>query len=142
MHLHRLACAAALMAGALSVHASEGVSADEIRIGMVNVQTGPAAGLGKGMRSGAEAVFKQVNAKGGVNGRKIELLVGDDGYEPDKAVDETLERLSVPIRNRERVRCMRGFSVVKGSQAISALQAAAAVGTAGDKCQRATPTGR
>jgi len=93
MHLHRLACAAALAVSALTVHATEGVSADEIRIGMVNVQSGPAAGLGKGMRSGAEAVFKAVNAKGGVNGRKINLLVGDDGYEPDKAVDETLKMI-------------------------------------------------
>jgi ABC-type branched-subunit amino acid transport system substrate-binding protein len=30
------------------------------------------------------------NAKGGEHGRKISLVVGDDGYEPDKAVDETL----------------------------------------------------
>jgi branched-chain amino acid transport system substrate-binding protein len=38
-------------------------------------------------------VFNQVNAKGGVHGRKIELLVGDDGYEPDRAVDETLKMI-------------------------------------------------
>lgn len=62
---------------------------------MVNVQTGPASGLGKGMRAGAEAVFlNQVNAKGGVHGRKMELFgVGDDGYEPDRAVDETLKMM-------------------------------------------------
>lgn len=72
---------------------TEGLSASAVRIGMVNVQTGPAAGLGKGMRAGAEAVFKQVNAKGGVHGRRIELLVGDDGYEPNKAVDETLKMI-------------------------------------------------
>jgi ABC-type branched-subunit amino acid transport system substrate-binding protein len=75
------------------VQATEGISPTEIRIGMVNVQTGPAAGLGKGMKSGAEAVFKAVNAKGGVNGRKINLVVGDDGYEPNKAVDETLKMI-------------------------------------------------
>jgi branched-chain amino acid transport system substrate-binding protein len=79
---------------ALPVFANtEGVSATAVRIGMVNVQSGPAAGLGKGMKSGAEAVFKAVNAKGGVNGRQIELVVGDDGYEPDKAVDETLKMI-------------------------------------------------
>lgn len=72
---------------------TDGVSAGALRLGMVNVQTGPASGLGKGMRSGAEAVFKQVNAKGGVHGRQIELLVGDDGYEPDKAIDETLKMI-------------------------------------------------
>lgn len=84
----------ALAAASLSATANtDGLSAGAVRIGMVNVQTGPASGLGKGMRSGAEAVFKQVNAKGGVHGRKIELLVGDDGYEPDKAVDETLKMI-------------------------------------------------
>jgi ABC-type branched-subunit amino acid transport system substrate-binding protein len=72
---------------------TDGISAGALRLGMVNVQTGPAAGLGKGMRSGAEAVFKQINAKGGVHGRQIELLVGDDGYEPDKAIDETLKMI-------------------------------------------------
>ena len=83
-----------LLAAAFSAHANtDGVSAGALRIGMVNVQTGPASGLGKGMRSGAEAVFSQVNAKGGVHGRKIELLVGDDGYEPDRAVDETLKMI-------------------------------------------------
>ncbi len=78
---------------ALPALAADGVSASEIKIGMVNVQSGPAAGLGQGMKSGAEAVFKAVNAKGGVNGRKINLVIGDDGYEPDKAVDETLKMI-------------------------------------------------
>ncbi len=91
MRRHCFALAAALAAA--PTFAAEGVSASEIKIGMVNVQSGPAAGLGQGMKSGAEAVFKAVNAKGGVNGRKINLVVGDDGYEPDKAVDETLKMI-------------------------------------------------
>jgi ABC-type branched-subunit amino acid transport system substrate-binding protein len=73
--------------------ASDGLSPTEIKLGMVNVQTGPASGLGKGMRSGAEAVFKAINAKGGVHGRKVNLVIGDDGYEPNRAVDETLKMI-------------------------------------------------
>ncbi|HUN69877.1 MAG TPA: ABC transporter substrate-binding protein [Burkholderiales bacterium] len=84
--------AAALMAAA-GAHANTGISDAEIKLGMVNVQSGPASGLGKGMRAGAEAVFKDVNAKGGVHGRKINLFVGDDGYEPNRAVDETLKMI-------------------------------------------------
>jgi ABC-type branched-subunit amino acid transport system substrate-binding protein len=76
-----------------SAQATDGITATEVKIGMVNVQTGPAAGLGKGMRYGAEAVFKSVNSKGGVHGRQINLVVGDDGYEPDKAIDETLKMI-------------------------------------------------
>lgn len=83
-----------LAAAAAAAHANvEGVTAAEVRIGMVNVQSGPAAGLGKGMREGAQAVFKAVNAAGGVHGRQINLLVGDDGYEPDRAIDETLKMI-------------------------------------------------
>ena len=91
LHAFSLGLAAAL-ATSLSF-AVDGVSDAEIRIGMVNVQTGPASGLGRGMRSGAEAVFKAVNAKGGVHGRKISLVVSDDGYEPNRAVDETLKMI-------------------------------------------------
>jgi len=92
MRLQPIVIAAAALAGA-PAFAAEGISPTEIKIGMVNVQSGPAAGLGKGMKSGAEAVFKAVNAKGGINGRKINLVIGDDGYEPDKAVDETLKMI-------------------------------------------------
>ena len=95
--MHKLSllvlASAGLTAFTPSVHAVDGLSATEVKIGMVNVQTGPASGLGKGMRQGAEAVFKAVNGKGGVHGRQINLLVGDDGYEPDKAIDETLKMI-------------------------------------------------
>lgn len=95
-NLFTLRSLCAFAAAALSLPAtaqSDGVSAGEIRIGMVNAQSGPASGLGKGMLQGAQAVFNEVNAKGGVHGRKIQLVVGDDGYEPDKAVDETLKMI-------------------------------------------------
>ena len=85
-----LALAAALP---LAAFAEDGITDAEIKLGMVNVQSGPAAGLGKGMRAGAEAYFKEVNAKGGVHGRKIKLAVADDGYEPNRAVDETLKMI-------------------------------------------------
>jgi ABC-type branched-subunit amino acid transport system substrate-binding protein len=90
---HRLTLVALACAISAPALGADGVSAGEIKIGMVNVQTGPASGLGLGMRSGAEAVFKAVNAKGGVNGRQIKLIIGDDGYEPNKAVDETLKMI-------------------------------------------------
>lgn len=106
---HRIALTTAAVALALAfgsrAHAqADGVSAGEIRIGMVNVQSGPASGLGKGMREGAEAVFKEVNAKGGVHGRKIALVVADDGYEPDRAVDETLKMIE-----KEKVFSLFGY---------------------------------
>lgn len=71
--------------------ANNGVTDTEIKLGMANAQTGPAAGLGVGFRAGAEAWFNKVNAAGGVHGRKIVLQVEDDGYEPNRTVDATLK---------------------------------------------------
>ncbi|MDR3415649.1 MAG: ABC transporter substrate-binding protein [Nevskia sp.] len=84
--------AATALAGPLYA-ADQGVSDAEIRMGMVNAQSGAASGLGTGMRIGADAVFKDVNAKGGINGRKINLLVDDDGYDPNKSIDATLKMI-------------------------------------------------
>ena len=73
--------------------ADPGITDTEIRLGMVNAQSGAASGLGKGMRAGAEAVFNEVNANGGIHGRQINLIVSDDQYEPDKAIDATLKMI-------------------------------------------------
>ncbi|HTD06312.1 ABC transporter substrate-binding protein [Undibacterium sp.] len=70
--------------------ADPGITDTEIRLGMVNAQSGAASGLGQGMLAGAEAIFKEVNANGGIHGRKINLIVLDDQYDPNKAIDATL----------------------------------------------------
>lgn len=87
-----------------NLYAGDGVTLTEIKLGMVNAQHGPAEGLGKGMLAGADSVFKEVNAKGGINGRKISLVVADDGYEPDRAIDETLKMIE-----QERVFALFGY---------------------------------
>jgi ABC-type branched-subunit amino acid transport system substrate-binding protein len=66
-------------------------AAETIKIGMVNDQSGPNKGAGKSMRIGVEAYFKAVNEKGGVNGRKLELVTFNDQYVPDKTVDGLLK---------------------------------------------------
>jgi branched-chain amino acid transport system substrate-binding protein len=40
------------------------------------------------MQAGLLAAFKEANEAGGVHGRKIELLSRDDGYEPDKSIEQ------------------------------------------------------
>jgi len=69
--------------------AASGVTADKIVIGESAAFSGPAQALGKAMREGALAYFNEVNRNGGVNGRRIELVSLDDGYEPDRAVANT-----------------------------------------------------
>lgn len=51
--------------------------------------TGPAAQLGLQFNRGARLVFDNVNARGGVNGKKIELVLRDDGYDPSRTAKNT-----------------------------------------------------
>ena len=52
-----------------------------IKIAQTIALSGPLAELGQAMHQGAVACFTAVNAKGGVNGRPIELTAADDGYD-------------------------------------------------------------
>lgn len=72
-----------------SAQAETGVTADTILIGQSAPMSGPAAQLGQQMNLGAKLYFNAVNAAGGINGRKIELKVLDDFYEPDATTRNT-----------------------------------------------------
>ncbi len=85
----RLAAALAVVWWQLGVGAEVGVSSDKIVVGQSAAFTGPAAQLGIQMRNGLKAYFDYVNERGGVNGRKIELVSLDDGYEPARTVPNT-----------------------------------------------------
>lgn len=74
-----LCMAGALLFGAAAGHAEQqGVTDDTIKIGMHTSLSGPASAFGVAYARAAEMVFEKVNAAGGVNGRKIELIVEDD----------------------------------------------------------------
>lgn len=62
---------------------------DKIVLGQSAPFTGPAAQLGIQFNSGAKLAFDQINAAGGVGGRMIELHTLDDGYEPERCVENT-----------------------------------------------------
>jgi branched-chain amino acid transport system substrate-binding protein len=75
-----------LVLGSASIGAqTPGVTADKIVLGQAAVFSGPAAQLGIQMRNGIKAYFDSVNEKGGVNGRRLELVTEDDRYEPATA---------------------------------------------------------
>lgn len=73
------------LASSLALGASHGWAATPIKVGMSTALSGPAQGLGQGMRAGVQAYFEQVNQRGGVNGRPLQLIALDDQYEPSKA---------------------------------------------------------
>ena len=64
-------------------------SENEIVLGMSAAFSGPSRGLGNELYRGASACFEQVNADGGVDGRRIVLRTLDDGYQPDRCVKNT-----------------------------------------------------
>jgi branched-chain amino acid transport system substrate-binding protein len=66
-----------------------GVSADSILFGQAAALDGPSSALGQGMRQGILAAFAEINARGGVHGRRLKLISRDDGYDPDRSVAET-----------------------------------------------------
>src|SRR5437762_3022430 len=65
---------------------AQGVTKNEIVIGSIQDLSGPIAGFGKQVRLGMILRVDEVNEQGGVNGRKIRLIVEDSAYDPKKAV--------------------------------------------------------
>jgi ABC-type branched-subunit amino acid transport system substrate-binding protein len=67
--------------------AQEGLSAKTVTIGCSCALSGPLGGFGAAIKVGAEAAIAQINAKGGVQGRQIQLQIADDGYVPQRTTE-------------------------------------------------------
>jgi branched-chain amino acid transport system substrate-binding protein len=65
-----------------------GVTDTEIKIGQTMPYSGPLSAFGTIGRAEV-AYFEMINARGGVNGRKIKLLSLDDGYSPPRTIEQT-----------------------------------------------------
>jgi branched-chain amino acid transport system substrate-binding protein len=116
---------AALVAGTRLVHAqSEG----KLILGQSAPFTGPAAQLGIQFHQGAKLYFDSLNAQGGVNRRIIEIRNLDDGYEPERCVENTRKLIAddvfalfgyigtptsvaaLPLANKDRVPFIAPFT--------------------------------
>ncbi len=81
--------AAAAMQGALAQKKyGPGASDTEIKIGQTMPYSGPASAYGSQGKV-TTAYFKMLNAKGGINGRKVTMMSLDDGYSPPKTIEQT-----------------------------------------------------
>ena len=60
--------------------------AQDITIAVAGPMTGPVASIGEQMKRGAETAAAAINDAGGVNGRKIKIVVEDDACDPKQAV--------------------------------------------------------
>ncbi|WP_235206504.1 ABC transporter substrate-binding protein [Actinomadura welshii] len=97
--------------GADGVRTGPGVTAGTIRVGIETDLTGVYAPLGKSLTQAQQMYVEQLNAQGGVCGRKIELVVRDHGYDVQKAVAAYSEMRSSII----------GIAQFVGSPMVTAL---------------------
>ena len=86
MKIRPLALIAPLVLAATLAQAQQGVSKTEITLGSIQDLSGPLAGFGKQDRLGMMLRVDEINEQGGINGRKLKLIVEDSGYDPKKAV--------------------------------------------------------
>ncbi|MEH7178076.1 ABC transporter substrate-binding protein [Neobacillus vireti] len=83
---------AVLLVGCSGTNSSSGngdsssESGDKILVGLQAPMTGDNAQYGQDMKNGVDLAFKKINSEGGINGKKLELVVGDDKATPSEAV--------------------------------------------------------
>ncbi len=67
------------------------VGGEPIKIGVILSETGPGSGIGIEERDGMLMAVDEINARGGINGRTIELIIVDSESNPEKAKKDFLE---------------------------------------------------
>lgn len=93
---------------------NEGISANEIVIGTHQDLSGPIRIWGVPAANGMKMAVEEINAAGGVQGRKLKLIVEDNGYDPSKAVLATQK-----LVERDKIFAMVG---AMGSPTVLAAQ--------------------
>ena len=63
-----------------------GSASAQLKIGVAGPLTGPNAAFGAQLKNGAEQAAADINAKGGINGQKVQLVFGDDASDPKQGV--------------------------------------------------------
>jgi branched-chain amino acid transport system substrate-binding protein len=74
-----------VLAVAVFVFASASIADAQIKIGAVLSVTGPASFLGDPEKKTLEIYAAEINAKGGINGQKLQVIIYDDGGDPNQA---------------------------------------------------------
>jgi branched-chain amino acid transport system substrate-binding protein len=99
-----IALAAIMFSATVSIAAEQqGVTKTEILVGSIQDLSGPLAGYGKQLRNGMQLRAEEANEQGGIHGRKIRLIVEDDGYDPKKSV-----LAAQKLVNQEKIFIMAG----------------------------------
>src|SRR5450756_678659 len=79
-------------------------AADNIKIGLQGPLTGGSSPMGVSMRDGAKLAVAEINAKGGLLGRKIEMIERDDEAKNERGV-----QIAQELINKEKVAASVGY---------------------------------
>lgn len=88
----------------------------DIKIGMVYELTGNTASYGTSAANGAKLAFKEINAKGGVLGKQIQIITADNKGEPSESTSAMAK-----VITQDRVAAVTGFTVSSCGIAASAV---------------------
>jgi branched-chain amino acid transport system substrate-binding protein len=80
-----LVSALLLLAAGVAANAAES-QRGEVHVAMISPLTGPLSFVGVDNRAGVEAAIREINARGGVRGRRIRLEIFDDNSQPSQGV--------------------------------------------------------
>ena len=105
-----------VIAAALSLLAASAFAEDPIKVGAILAVTGPASNLGAPEARTLEMLVEDMNARGGIIGKKVELIVKDTGGSPEKAVS-----FAKQLIEEERVFAIIGPSTSGETMAIKNL---------------------
>src|SRR5471032_2581896 len=93
-----------LVAGVVLSWSTAGMAADPIKIGVSGPFTGGSAPMGVSMRDGVKLAVADINAKGGVLGRQLQMVERDDEAKPERGV-----QIAQELINKEKVVATVGF---------------------------------
>jgi branched-chain amino acid transport system substrate-binding protein len=93
-----------LVAAAVATWSLSSIAADPIKIGVSGPFTGGSAPMGVSMRDGVKLATKEINDKGGVLGRKLELIERDDEAKNERGV-----QIAQELINKDKVAATVGF---------------------------------
>jgi branched-chain amino acid transport system substrate-binding protein len=86
LYMALLSLVGALLAGCGLSASSKSAKGDQLKIGLAAPLSGDSAEYGDAFKKGAELAVKQVNDAGGINGKKVDLVIQDDKGDPKEAV--------------------------------------------------------
>lgn len=136
MMIHRSILAAAALSTAL---VGTAFAADPIKIGVVTPLSGTYAPIGQQVRWGIELAASEINAKGGIADRKIELVFEDEEANPSVAVQKAEKLMQVEKVNFLTGTVNSGSTLAVGQLAernniLIATTVSFADAITGDKC--------